>query len=110
MLEQECKSIPNQLCRGFVTRYYHTGEQIRELCIVKRSFSRWRLKQITNQIFSRSTSSLVDEPYKIVLEGNKIASALHLLLLREWGGDEPCRTIAQLFREGHVFFRNSDQQ
>lgn len=88
MLKQECKSVPNQLCRGFVTRYYHTGEQIRELCIVKRPFSWWRLKQITDQIFSRSTSSLVDELYKIVLESNKVAGVLYLLLLREWGVDE----------------------
>jgi len=41
MLEQDCKPISNELGRGFVTRYYHTGEQIRELCIVKRLFS-WR--------------------------------------------------------------------
>src|SRR5947209_18584718 len=97
-VEQEYNSVSNELCCGFVTGYYHTDEQIRELCIVKRFFSWWCLKQITNQIFSRSTSPFVDKLYKIVLESHKVASALHLLLLGERGVEEYGCMIAQLFR------------
>src|SRR5437868_1700542 len=110
MLKQQCNSVPDQLCRGFVTRYYHTDEQIRELCIIKRFLSRWCLEQIANQIFSRSTSPLVDKLYQIVLEFHKVASALYLLLLGERGVKEDRRTIAQHFRCGHVFFRHPDQK
>ncbi len=88
MLKQECQSIPDEVGHGLVTRHHHTAEQMRQLGLVEGPFSCGRLKQIAEHIFSRSTSSLVHEPDKVVLEAHKAASALHLLLLREWRIDE----------------------